>query len=306
MLAKRLQSALRDVVVLPFRMQLETPGVRATVPMLRGVWGAALHDLDADVYREVFAPCPTAHAPAETLAGSVAMVDGGTQGDSTCIRRAVPGYVMRPAPPDPDFAPALEWILIGEAVRHEHLLRRAWDIASGMGLGPERIRFHMRRVVGLAPSGSVWLHPNPWTLDQCVWPLATPDSPCRFRFSAPLRLLRRESLITGPTLSDLVVAACRRARAFLPAERLDEWADLAREALALSRTIPARPWQGRRLDLHRYSARQCAELDLRGISGALELTEGPGELWPLIVASQWLHIGKGTVMGLGCLQIEPC
>ncbi|MEW6744995.1 MAG: hypothetical protein AB1486_19760 [Planctomycetota bacterium] len=131
------------------------------------------------------------------------------------------------------------------------MLRRAWDIASGMGLGPGRFRFHIRRVVGLAPDGTVWLRPNPWTLDQCAWPLTSPGASCRLCFTPPLRLLRRASLITGPTFSDLVVASCRRARAFLPAETLDDWDALSQEALALSRTVAARPWQGARLDFHR-------------------------------------------------------
>ena len=37
-------------------MLLETPGVEATAPMLGGVWGAALHDLDPAAYAAVFAP----------------------------------------------------------------------------------------------------------------------------------------------------------------------------------------------------------------------------------------------------------
>ncbi|MEW6744994.1 MAG: CRISPR system precrRNA processing endoribonuclease RAMP protein Cas6 [Planctomycetota bacterium] len=47
-------------------------------------------------------------------------------------------------------------------------------------------------------------------------------------------------------------------------------------------------------------------MDLRGVCGMLELPDGPGELWPLLLAAQWLHVGKGTVMGLGRLDVEPC
>ncbi len=39
---RQLDSALRAIRVKAWRLHLETPGVVATVPMLRGVWGAAL------------------------------------------------------------------------------------------------------------------------------------------------------------------------------------------------------------------------------------------------------------------------
>jgi len=82
-------------------------GVQATVPMLRGVWGAALHDLDGEAYRTVF-----------------------RRRRRGCEAPAL--YVLRPAPPDPAFAPAVEWISIGTALQFDRVLERA-----GMSL-PER------------------------------------------------------------------------------------------------------------------------------------------------------------------------
>jgi hypothetical protein len=73
----------------------------------------------------------------------------------------------------------------------------------------------------------------------------------------------------------------------------------------LARGRPADAWQGRRLDLLRWSARQQAEIDLYGVTGVLDLPEGPGVLWPLLAAACWLHLGKGTTLGLGELQVLP-
>ena len=112
-------------------------------------------------------------------------------------------------------------------------------------------------------------------------------------------------LIDRPALPDLIAAATQRIRSFLPEQSLDAWKQAAREALELARGTPAEPWQGERLDLHRYSGRQRAELDLHGVTGFLDLPDGPGELWPFLAAAQWLHLGKGTVMGLGQLIVEP-
>ncbi len=93
-------------------------------------------------------------------------------------------------------------------------------------------------------------------------------------------------------------------KVYLPADRHTAWDDVARQALETARRTPAGAWQGERLDLRRYSARQHAELEFRGVTGCLDLPQGPGELWPLLAAATWLHLGKGTVMGLGQVLVE--
>jgi hypothetical protein len=179
-----------------------------------------------------------------------------------------------------------------------------------MGLGPARRRFHIRAFRSLDPAGnllSAARESSGWPLFQAVWPLAgTPDStPCRLRFPAPLRLLRLHRLIEQPTLPDVVVAALRRLEAFLPSPASEALARIKRALVEQARTRPAVSWHGRRLDLVRYSARQKTELEMRGVSGYLDLPDGPGPLWPLLAATQWLHLGKGAVVGMGQLVVDP-
>ena len=327
--AAQLREMLATIRILPRRMLLDTPGVAATIPMLRGVWGAALHDLDGEVYRRVFGPNEESMPPRGARSrGLHEAVKWAAQREQRTRERAtlprgqntlVPSYVLRPAPPDPIFAPACDWILFGPAVADDDVLRRAWDVASGMGLGPERRRFHVRRTTVVQPDATLDDAGNPWTLDAARPLLVDPVNParilgiadeqlaaitpCRLLFPAPLRIMFHGKLVQRPTLTDLVVAACRRIESFLPAEQAAEWSALKREAIELSRQVAATPWQGARLDLHRYSARQQTEIDLRGVTGSLDLPVGPGPLWPLLAAAQWLHLGKGTVMGLGQLWI---
>lgn len=341
-LADRLSAALSPIHVLPRRMLLDTPGVAATVPMLRGVWGAALHDLDPAAYAAVFgpndpaarspdAPWPPGNAPPHRVAAglpapALPAAAAAPQPPGPAGGTEAAAYLLRPAPPDPQFAPAIEWILIGDATQHDFTLCRAWDIASGLGLGPQRLRFHLRRTVVLRPDGQTVDHAAPWPLSDVQWRAQAhtpglssgrqlpdepvreraPDEPCRLVFPAPLRLLVRKQLIETPTLADLVVAAGRRVKAYLPAGLRADWDTLCRQALDVARGTPAAAWQGARLDLHRYSGRQHAELELRGVAGYLDLPQGPGELWPLLAAAHWLHLGKGTVMGLGQLVVEGC
>lgn len=276
-----IRRALDRIEILPRRILLETPTVAASAPMLRGVWGAALRELDREVYSRVFEGRSARASPADA-----------------------PQYIMRPAPPDPQFCPAMEWILIGEGVRHDQMLRRAWDTASGMGLGPQRVRFHLRRWLGLDATGRAGEASRAWALGRAAWPGPHPETtPCHLVFEAPLRLRRKGRLIEQPTLADIVVAATRRVTAFLPPNDQGPWRALAERLHDLARRTPQDAWQGGRLDLTRYSGRQQRELDLHGVSGRLLLPEGPGPLWPLLAAAGWIHVGKGTVMGLGQMRV---
>lgn len=282
-IVEQLHELLAQIAILPRRIGLATPGIMATVPMLRGTWGAALHGLDAGVYTRVF------------------------EGEGAAHERT-PSYILRPATPVPGEMTAVEWILVQPRPDEEPALLRAWDIASGMGLGSERRRFHLRSVRCISADGGVSPlpdHVKPWTLDQAGWPLAgEPGStPCRISFSAPLRIMFRKSLVFTPTFVDIAVNALRRLVPFLPVPLAGPMMTLRKQLPEIARGIPSLPWSGERLDLHRYSARQNRELELRGVWGYLDLPEGPGPLWPLLAACRWIHLGKGTIVGLGQLEI---
>ncbi len=280
-IARGLEAVLSQAVIRPRRILLAPPGLVATVPMLRGVWGAALHGLDDAVWRVVF------------------------EGHGTGSLRT-PGYILRPAPPDPETAPAIEWIGFGPALLHDPILLRAWDVASGMGLGPERCRFVIKSIAGLGPDSRPLAPATPpldWTLARPVgassFASAAARGPCEIRFNVPLRLIRSGRLVTRPTLTDIVLGGLRRLRVFIPEQARPSLHRLWRPTLDVASRISARPWRGRRLDMLRWSGRQQVELALHGVAGSLELPEGAGPLLPLLAALQWIHIGKGTVFGLG-------
>jgi hypothetical protein len=100
------------------------------------------------------------------------------------------------------------------------------------------------------------------------------------------------------------VAALRRVHALGGPVADPLWA-ARHEWLEVARAIACSPWQGRRLDLVRYSGSQRREIEMQGVVGTLDLPDGPGPLSPLVAAAQWLHLGKGTVMGLGQLRVIP-
>ncbi|GIW93969.1 MAG: hypothetical protein KatS3mg110_2010 [Pirellulaceae bacterium] len=282
-LVDELMAFLAEVRLLPIRCQLElnTPGV--TLPMLRGVWGAALHDLDPEAYQVVFEP------------------------KSRGNQEAVPLYLLRLAPKDESSGPGFEWTLLGEALRFEESCRRAWDIASGRGIGPNRDPFVVRRMLGIAPGGRLVERPYSWTLADAA--KEAPEwlrngSPLIVHFRVPVRLMRQGQLIRNPVLMDLVVAATRRIGLLLPSAQQTAFRDLAYRARDKARAIAQGDFYGQRRDVRRYSGRQKREVELYGMVGRLELPEGAGPLWPLLCAAAWIHIGKGTVHGLGQVVIE--
>jgi hypothetical protein len=117
--------------------------------------------------------------------------------------------------------------------------------------------------------------------------------------------MRRSRLVERPGLADIVVAGLRRVQAFMPdTTAASDLAKLRPALLEIARLVPSRPWSGGRLDLQRYSARQEAVLEMRGVAGHLELPEGLKSLWPLINALTMLHVGKGTVVGMGQVVVE--
>ena len=263
---QHLEALLSRVQIRAWQLLLDTPEVRATAPMLRGVWGRALRHLDEEAYQRVFAGEALGH-------------------------RRVPRYILRPAPPDPTIAPAIERILLGVDEELEAVLWRAWDVASGMGLGSERVPFRIRE--------------RRLDTGQADWPLTgdPATTPCCLQFCTPLRLLRRGVLLAEPDLAALATAAVRRCAGLAGITGGQAYRDLMRAVEQQAAATPAVPWRGERLDFVRWSSAQQRELNLRGVVGELILPAGPGPLWPLLAAACWTHIGKGAVFGLGQLCI---
>lgn len=278
--ARRLTDVLAGIRVRAWRLHLDTRGVAATVPILRGVWGAALHRRAPEVYRALF------------------------EGSSDLV----PAYLLRPAPLAVLPAPAVDFLVFGtanEAVERE--MWSAWDDALQTGLGSRRVPARLREVRPLAwdgtPLAPAVAQPG-FSLAPLPWPGGDPTAPCAVRFRAPLRLLRDGKLIVRPTLADLTVAALRRLGHLVPAHGAELRA-LQAECLDHARAAHAHGWRGQPLDLVRYSGRQQGEVELRGVAGELVLPQGPGPLASLLLAAAWTHVGKGTVMGLGQPLLEP-
>lgn len=281
---RTLLATVEQIRVRPRRARVACECSDVSVPMLRGVWGAALRFEDRPVYERVF------------------------EGEGPAHSRS-PAYLLRPGDHEPVDVPALEWISFGSSLEYDDVLLRAWSRAGGMGLGPERrpFRFEVPRwITPVGPSAESEGR-TVWTLGEFPWPI--PGDPgreaCILRFTEPLRIVRKGVLLANPTYKDLVVAAARRLETCASLQGIAIPSGLRARVAEARREVPAGPWTGERLDFSRYSGRQEAVIDLHGVVGEMALPEGPGALWPLLHLSAWLHLGKGTVFGLGRLRVLP-
>ncbi len=281
----RLLRLLESIDVVARRVLLDTGAVRATTPMLRGVWGRALKSTAPEAYAAVF----HGRRP-DPLPGTV----------------RTPLYLMRPAPADPEFAPALDWILFGTASRHETALVKAWDLATRFGLGPDREPFRIRRIQWLRCDGASGAPSQRWSLRRAAdahRDRIAGGRPLRLHFPASLRLLRRGHLIEAPAAQDIAIALLRRVLLFAAPDAIASEPELVSKVLAATGHLRTKPWRGERRDLVRWSGTQHREVELRGVAGSITFLAGAGELWPLLAAGSWTHLGKGTVFGLGELRI---
>lgn len=277
------EQLLAGIRVAAWRMGLQGHGDAIALPILRGAFGAALHELSMPAYQQVFRP-----------------EDG----------EGAPAYLLRHSPHRLPGSAIFELLLFEPAFGHLDVVLAAMQLAGERGLGRDRRAFAIRRLAWLDPWGRPSLDrdsEHPFELDLSAWPLAGDPArtPCRLLFPGPVRILRQKELIEQPTLRDLVVAACRRLAGFATPADLITIRVLQESCLAIADSLACQPFVGAADGVGRWSASQQRFIELQGVTGHLDLPEGPGPLWRLLAALQWLHCGKATVVGLGRVVITP-
>ena len=75
--------------------------------------------------------------------------------------------------------------------------------------------------------------------------------------------------------------------------------DVLQRVVGTAQAVSSGSWHGQRSSLVRWSGAQKRLLELYGVTGELLLPDGMGALQPLFDALRWLHLGKGTVYGMG-------
>lgn len=269
-----------------------------SVCTLRRVWGPAVQQCSPAAYAEVF------------------------EGAYPDPARKHPGYVLHEcAATGVSGERWFQWTLTGAAaVRHDPVLCMAWLRAAAQGLGraQQRASFEVvtDAVVVLSPDGL----PLPsgsdgiWRLGEARWPLpGAPEArPCRLCFSrglhvsAKTRSDRTRQFVQNPDWPRVVRSAWNRVRHWLSREaqvagdaRLPGWISEAESRPAICE------WDTPR-QLSPWSSTQQKTLGYACVTGSITLPEGPGTVWPLVLAVHWLGVGHHTTEGLGGFSIAAC
>lgn len=206
----------------------------------------------------------------------------------------------------------VELTLIGGGTRAAVYVLHALREGAARGIGAERHPLILESVQQQERAGGIWRQVlregGLLDVDEAVTPTPPPmPAVARVRLLTPLRIRQENDLIEPERLGleEFTAAVLRRlallTRFHTPAMwRMDHAGLRARAASA--KVIEKRLyWQ----DWARYSNRQGRKIPMGGVMGEILVEmQGLEPLWPLLWVGQWVHAGKGAVMGLGRYELE--
>ncbi|PIE91240.1 MAG: hypothetical protein CR997_01955 [Acidobacteria bacterium] len=180
----------------------------------------------------------------------------------------------------------LQVVLMGDRSKLEPYVFEALKRAGANGLFRQRVLFTVNRVEQKA-----------FDMPLLKNEAEERRQPLKLVFTSPLRLKRFGSMISKPTLEDLVDSATRRLELLCAAygkkEGLHEM------------QIPAKtPCEYRTswLDLNHYSGRQKRPMKLGGMIGSIRFKSVNPTVYQLFKNIENLHLGKNTSFGLGAFK----
>ncbi len=196
----------------------------------------------------------------------------------------------------------LEMTLLPPHDRQIPYLVHALERAGKMGIGPQRVPFSVASVSCLEKAGeNSWLplYEDGRILRQApTVKLEPPPLPRQvsLEWLTPLRLKRHGRLVRAEDFDgNLFIESLAFRASDLAASRPERTLlKQIREQKITART--QMHWR----EMSRYSSRQGTRMQIGGLLGRMDLElAGLEAYWPWIWATQWLHLGKFTSVGLG-------
>ena len=234
-------------------------------------------------------------------------------------KTTIPGQVEAPrgyllyAPPRPESSTlSLELTLFGRCNDFFPVLSEALTACGRKGLGTKRKTFQVVSCSELTPSGPIELPCRQGTFQHeknifmlADW-LSEENNFTEIQFITPLRLRKKGRYLTAIDWNFFYSSLIRRVEGLhtlygdgTPLGR-ENWLAVNRQFDGWQRPVGRLRWQ----DLNRYSNRQRKKIPLGGLVGKLQLNTMPStqNLW--LQTASLLHVGKGTVMGLGRIELS--
>jgi len=275
--------------------------------MLRGAFGHALKRVACAMKLRNCDGCPLEHGCLYTTIFETRPPTGGKV--MTRYNRAPHPFVfvvdLHRDPNIPSDALCFGFRLFGSAISAAPFCLRALQEAAEGGLTRTRIPFQMDSI---RQNGTTqdWLAEGPWP-EPCRQPPPHPwPAIARVQLKTPLRLTVGEKLMSSKNFSAPAFCAAVLRRFGLLSHFFGDGAApldfsaLKQEAMAVRAENIDLQW----MKLYRHSNRQKARQSIGGILGevTLDLSQAPN-LRALMGWAPVLHVGKGTSMGLGRVEL---
>lgn len=208
-------------------------------------------------------------------------------------------------------------VLVGRSIDYLPYFLFTFTELGRTGLGPGRGQYQVMCVQaeGLQESQCIYTatesnlrQDGPTVQASQLLPSKKASSRLTLHFLTPARIKSEGSLQTEISFQDLIRALLRRLSSLCYfhcgcALQLD-FRELIEQAAAVRTVSSELHWQGQ----ERFSSRQQQWIPMGGLLGSVTFAApDPGHLepfWPLLCAGEWVHIGKGCVMGMGKYQLE--
>jgi len=141
------------------------------------------------------------------------------------------------------------------------------------------------------------------TGEQLLTLLATKTPEHTLSFVTMTRLTSSEEICSKPLFLPLIRAVFRRISAMLAFHHGTELKLPFSDLLALAQGVELAEDNTAWVDWERYSSRQEARMQMGGLVGKATYRGDLTPFYPYLKAAELLHVGKGSVFGLGWLEV---
>ena len=208
---------------------------------------------------------------------------------------------------------AFHLVLFGHGLDYLPYFILAFQKVESLGLGVGRHPFTLEKVEQSLDEGAVPIWQGGDSLlrppqRQDLANYLEPDGnnsreELHLNLETPLRLVSGGEMVTGLEFAVLARALFRRLSYLGKAHgrvSLDlPFQDLLGKAGKVQQVESGLSWQ----DWERYSARQRKKLQMGGLVGSVRFQGPLQEFWPFLRMGEIIHLGKGTVFGLGKMRV---
>jgi hypothetical protein len=206
-------------------------------------------------------------------------------------------------------------VLVGRGIDYLPYFVFTFQRLGEQGLGRNLGRYRLLEVHTETPAGSQRIFDSTTgVLDSRIERMTfndLPPAPARrllLHFLTPARIRNDGAMRFELTFQDLVRALLRRLSSLIyfhcGGELRVDFRGLIDQACGVRTVRSNLRWH----EQGRFSGRQHQRIEMGGLVGEVEYeadAETWRRYWPLLAAGEWVHVGKGTVMGLGKYRVEP-